>query len=143
MNFYIILATIIILVVMSIVDMRTKKLNNSWILLIFFFGVIYRLVNWSYEFILAMVFFVLLGYIFYYFNTLGAGDGKLLWALAPLLPYNGIPNMLVVCIAFTLLFGILGGIYGFMLKRTKTEKEIPFVPIILMAYCLLLIININ
>lgn len=125
------------LLIFSIIDLRTRKLDNQLILAFLIFGLlIYQYPKHNLlATLLGMLLMAILTITLWNFKAIGGADAKLLIALVPYLSFFGIANMLATLFQFLIEFGLIGGIYGFSyIKLYKEHGKIPFIPIITLVY---------
>lgn len=125
-----------VLIYFSYLDIKYKELNNLPIILLFFYGVSIALLSKIALPVVCGAFLMLFtGYMLWRFDCIGGADSKLLIAIVPFMPSNSVIMILIVLFVFLVVFMIIGLLYAFILKIFKNkEKEIPFIPIILLAY---------
>jgi len=115
------------LVFATVSDLKKSEIPNwlNFSLIVFALGVrfFYSLFsNYSdfsffYQGVLGVLFFVILGEVFYYSKMFAGGDEKLMWSLGAILPI--FPNFyqnLEVFLAFILLYLFVGAFYGIVLS---------------------------
>lgn len=137
------------LVLFSLQDIYIRKVYLLQIIFFAFLGIVINIIYGQYlvPFISSFLLFIL-GYLLWKFKAIGGADAKIITVLGLYLPISGIPNMFIVTITFVIILGILAAIYSLIQyilnkNRKKKMKNIPFVPIIAMAYGILLIIGIH
>jgi len=120
----------------SCLDLTTRRLNNWLIGGFLLIGMIYRYFTENLLIsILGMSLMACFSILLWKKKLIGGADAKLLPALVPYLYSFGLPNMLVNLFSFTIEFGIIASLYGFVcIKIFKEMKEIPLIPAITLAF---------
>lgn len=136
------LATCIVLTIASIIDIKTRKLNDKWLIFVLGIGLSYRLfIIQKGDWIIPTAFLLILGYVLWLFHTIGAADAKMLACLGPILPYAGLGEMFFRTILFVIIWAILAGGYGLLFRlHNKKRKRIPLLPIFFLAFILEIIV---
>ena len=133
-TFFIFILGLIFLIYFSYQDLKHSEIENKPILALLILGVILSI--WTNN-ILTLIpfclFWFILSYTLWTFNSLGGADVKLLTIL-PLFYLPISPNWVSGQFIFIMIFGITGVLYGLLAKLLKTKKEIPFIPIITLTY---------
>lgn len=141
MTFYWIFAVLIgiVLLIASIIDIRTRKLNDKWPLFVAVIGFSYRFFFvGGFDWILPTIFLFVLGYVLWLYGAVGAADTRMLGALAPGLPFVGLGEMFFRTILFVIIWAVLAGGYALVFKIYKGKKKrIPLIPIFLLAFILI------
>jgi Flp pilus assembly protein protease CpaA len=129
---------LIALAYFSYLDIRYKEVNNAPIALLFLIGVIIAILDKKFiAMACGVVFTLLIGYLLWRFDCMGGADSKIIMALTPFLPFNNIITLMLSIWLFLIEFMIVVFIYALLLKlsgKTKENKQIPLVPIILITY---------
>lgn len=117
------------------IDLKKSEIDNSLVLTLLGISLI-----WAYTNPYFIMNIVLMGFVFafslYLWNkgSLGGADCKILPLIVPFLGLKGWGEGIAGLIGFMILFAIIGGIYGIMAKLIIKNKEVPFLPAILLSY---------
>lgn len=124
------------LVIFSIKDLKTSLLENDVIFILFFIGLILSLYQGNaLAMLLATLLMAIFAYALWFFDTVGGADSKVLIALVPYLSLFNITNYFSAILIFTIVFGVVGCVFGGMYKLIYRKQEgVPFIPAITLAY---------
>lgn len=124
---------LIFLIYFSYQDLKHSEVSNISIIIMFIISIPSLVTNLS--IIYVMLFFFLFTYLLWRLNSIGGADVKIL-SIIPIYILIGAPNKFAGAFIFIMLFGLLASIYGFIAKISIKKKNIPLIPIILIAYIL-------
>jgi prepilin peptidase CpaA len=97
------------LIIISWVDIKTKKISNIWPIINIFFCLLLFLLHpdylWSWQILLMPALWMIVGFVLFQFKIMGAGDSKLLASLFLLLPLEFHALLLTKIILVTLVTG--------------------------------------
>ena len=124
------------LIFFSYRDLKYSKVENKLILVYLFVTLVILLItgNILLQTILAL-FWCLFAGLLWKLNNIGGADLKILIINSIYLSLL-VPNAFVGHFGFIIIFGLCGLVYGILAKLIKTNKQIPFVPIITITYIL-------
>lgn len=101
-------------------DLRTREISNWLNFSLLAFALIYRALIalgtgrplffwWG---VLGTLFFIALAYLLYYGHAFAGGDAKLLMALGPVLPFEGLSDTVFLGLGFIMALLLLGSVYS-------------------------------
>jgi Flp pilus assembly protein protease CpaA len=132
------IAAIIFLLGASVYDILYHRLGNAPIIIFFLIGMAFRTLTGDAP--VTLIVLILIGSLAYYLwqeEVFGGADMKLLIALAPWIPFSGLGNAIGTLFVFTIFFAIIGGLYGIVfIKLFPKSEKVPFIPVILITYCM-------
>lgn len=157
MSFWLYSLILIELIIISIIDIKTKKISNFWPLSNIIFGLIFYLFfdlyDWSWPVLIYPVVWLGVGFVLFLIGIMGAGDSKLLSSLFLLIPLDFHHLMLEQVIISTLVVGFVNLImkmvrdfrtikaYAFSAYwkgfLEKIKSRFSFAPVVLIAWILL------
>ena len=133
------LFVILVLLIASYRDLKYKKLPIGFAMVIFIVGSFNRLIHLRFDFIIPSIFLFGFGYYLWKKNCIGGADVWLLPAVCPALPFIGLGSMFFIVMAFIILFGVLSVAYAKIYSLLYNDEYIPLIPIILLAYIILVL----
>ena len=110
--------TILLLVTLSVTDIRSRVISNQVVLLLFFTIIPLRLLKYQTIFVIPALCALAIGFLIFSLGAMGAGDIKLISVLMLTIPHNEI----IYFFFFTAFFGLLLIIIGWLFFR-KSIKE--------------------
>lgn len=124
------------LIFFSYRDLKYSKVENKLILVYLFITLVILLITGNIVLqLVSALFWVLFAGLLWKLNNIGGADLKILIINSIYLSLL-VPNVFVGHFLFIIIFGLCGMAYGILAKLIKTNKEIPFVPIITITYIL-------
>lgn len=108
---------LVIMAVFAITDYRERKAPNKIIFPAIGFVLISQSLLQNFNYIFTGVFVLIISYLLFCFNIIGAGDGKMLF-LSGLILGNEIRNMIIVAIAVLIVM-----IIYYKIKEVKTKEK--------------------
>lgn len=116
-------------------DLKKSEIENKPILAFLILGLIISV--WTNNILTLMpfcLFWLIIGIVLWKLKSIGGADVKIL-AILPIYYLINTPNFISGQFIFIMIFGITGVLYGLIAKLIiKTKKEIPFLPVITLAY---------
>ena len=110
--------TILLLVTLSVTDIRSRVISNQVVLLLFFTIIPLSLLKYQTIFVIPALCALAIGFLIFSLGAMGAGDIKLISVLMLTIPHNEI----IYFFFFTAFFGLLLIIIGWLFFR-KSIKE--------------------
>lgn len=110
--------TILLLVTLSVTDIRSRIISNQVVLLLLFAIVPLSLLKYQTIFVIPALCTLAIGFLIFSLGAMGAGDIKLISVLMLTIPHNEI----IYFFFFTAFFGLLLIIVGWLFFR-KSIKE--------------------
>ncbi|WP_109058887.1 A24 family peptidase [Aggregatibacter aphrophilus] len=110
--------TILLLVTLSVTDIRSRIISNQVVLLLFFTIIPLSLLKYQTIFVIPALCALAIGFLIFSLGAMGAGDIKLISVLMLTIPHNEI----IYFFFFTAFFGLLLIIIGWLFFR-KSIKE--------------------
>lgn len=110
--------TILLLVTLSVTDIRSRIISNQVVLLLLFAIVPLSLLKYQTIFVIPALCALAIGFLIFSLGAMGAGDIKLISVLMLTIPHNEI----IYFFFFTAFFGLLLIIVGWLFFR-KSIKE--------------------
>ena len=110
--------TILLLVTLSVTDIRSRIISNQVVLLLFFTIIPLSLLKYQTIFVIPALCALAIGFLLFSLGAMGAGDIKLISVLMLTIPHNEI----IYFFFFTAFFGLLLIIIGWLFFR-KSIKE--------------------
>lgn len=110
--------TILLLVTLSVTDIRSRIISNQVVLLLLFAIVPLSLLKYQTIFVIPALCALAIGFLIFSLGAMGAGDIKLISVLMLAIPHNEI----IYFFFFTAFFGLLLIIVGWLFFR-KSIKE--------------------
>ena len=110
--------TILLLVTLSVTDIRSRVISNQVVLLLFFTIIPLSLLKYQTIFVIPALCALAIGFLIFSLGAMGAGDIKLISVLMLTIPHNEI----IYFFFFTAFFGLLLIIVGWLFFR-KSIKE--------------------
>ena len=110
--------TILLLVTLSVTDIRSRIISNQVVLLLFFTIIPLSLLKYQTIFVIPALCALAIGFLIFSLGAMGAGDIKLISVLMLTIPHNEI----IYFFFFTAFFGLLLIILGWLFFR-KSIKE--------------------
>ena len=110
--------TILLLVTLSVTDIRSRIISNQVVLLLFFTIIPLSLLKYQTIFVIPALCALAIGFLIFSLGAMGAGDIKLISVLMLTIPHNEI----IYFFFFTAFFGLLLIIVGWLFFR-KSIKE--------------------
>ncbi|TFG32797.1 hypothetical protein EU528_02480 [Candidatus Thorarchaeota archaeon] len=136
--------TVLILIIYSFDDLRTRKVPNQFVFSALFIGVCMGLLNghlleYAVLHLTVAVFTLILGYILFRIGALGGADVKTLFTIAIISPgieFADWGNPILEGILVVGLLFMIPLIVGYLISQRKTDESnvIPLIPVILGAY---------
>ncbi len=129
---FIFLSGFILLLLASVQDIKNKEVEDWIFLLMMCIGLI---TSQSILILLNCIIFIILGYVLYLIGFWGGADSKLIWGISTLFPVTSILYLGLYDSLFLMIVLICCAVSNRILNKNK-QKEIPFVPFILLSYIL-------
>lgn len=109
------------------IDIKTKKISNYWILvnLTGFIALVFlqpEIFEFSVRALFMPLVFVLVGYMLFTLNIMGAGDSKYLFSIFLLVPYPMHDLALYTLIYSTVVVGLISSVINLFSNKEKLKK---------------------
>lgn len=130
------LTGLIFLIYFTFQDLKYKRIETEPIIAFFIVGLVISL--FSGEILILSLFCAiwwLLGLYLWKNKSIGGADVRILASL-PYFYLFGLTNVMYKQITFLFILGILGTIYSLIMFKKSKNKNVPFLPIILLTYIL-------
>ncbi|OFZ25095.1 MAG: hypothetical protein A2381_14255 [Bdellovibrionales bacterium RIFOXYB1_FULL_37_110] len=161
MKLTIVIFVLIELIMVSYLDFRDKKISNYWIILnlaitVLFYLFLSEIYIFDWNIFLYPVSFLILGFILFAINLMGAGDAKFLFSIYLMLPleiHDEYFTSLLVTTIFVSIFNLLFRAYNrrvmiyheYLMRNYKNimrailGKKMPFAPVMMIAWVLFIL----
>lgn len=124
------------LIYFSVIDLKNSKVSNGKIYYYLCIGLGILFGNGQFILQFSLIFFwIILGFIMWYMETIGGADYKILIINSIFLTLI-FPNAIAGHFLFIMLLGINGIFYGIIAKLIQRKQQIPFIPVITLTYIL-------
>ena len=124
------------LIFYSYIDLKNSRVSNWYIFPYLCMGVGILFGNGQFIIQFSLIFFwIFLGFIMWYMETIGGADYKILIINSIFLTLI-FPNAIAGHFMFIMLLGINGIFYGIIAKIIQRKQQIPFIPVITLTYIL-------